>query len=102
MFVGAIALRKGGDLNMDVVGMFMFLTFLLVAMVEFFLLRQLSRVLGGTTKTKHAEQPPLFQPASQPANELRAAPLRSLAEPLTSVTENTTRTLDHAFKDSGR
>lgn len=103
MFGGAIALRKGGDLNMDIVGIFMFFTFLIVGTIEIFLLRQLSRVLGAPGKARQAEQaPPLFQPSSVPANEVRAAPLRALPEPIPSVTENTTRTLEHAFRESTR
>src|SRR5947209_10496251 len=60
MFAGAIALKKGGDLNMDVVGMFMFFTFVIVGMIEFCLLRQISKVIaGGSVKTLE-HTPPLF------------------------------------------
>ena len=40
MFSGAIALRKGGDMNMDVVALFMFFCFATIAITEVFLLRQ--------------------------------------------------------------
>lgn len=100
MFGGAIALKKGGDLNMDVVGMFMFLTFLIISTVEIFLLRQLSRLLGASSRKENVNQPPpLFQPA-RATDELRGALLRTLPEPIASVTENTTRTLEHSLRDA--
>ena len=104
MFGGAVALRKGGELGEDAVALFMFLTFLIVGAVEIFLLRQLSRLLGSGSRTEHADQPqPVYQLAPvASANELRAAPLRTLPEPIPSVTENTTRTLEQSFKDSSR
>lgn len=103
MFGGAIALKKGGDLNMDIVGLFMLFTFLIVGTVEVFLLRQLSRLLGDAGRPHRvAPAPPLFQPSSVPANEVRAAPLRALPEPIPSVTENTTRTLANSFRESPR
>ena len=104
MLAGALNLKTSGQLANDAVAIFMFLTFLLVAMVEMFLLRQLSRVLGGTSSmNQRVEQPqPLFQPASASPNELRAAPMRTLPEPIPSVTENTTRTLEHSLRESSR
>ena len=103
MLAGALNLKTNGQLGNDAVAIFMFLTFLLVAMVELFLLRQLSRVLGTGSKTRQADQPqPLFQPASASTNELRATPLRALPEPIPSVTENTTRTLEHVSRESSR
>jgi predicted nucleic acid-binding Zn ribbon protein len=105
MFGGAIALRKGGDLNMDVVAFFMFLTFITIGAVEIFLLRQLSRLLGTTgSRKQNVNQPqPLFQPAmSRSTDEMRGAPLRTLPEPIPSVTENTTRTLEHSAREARR
>jgi hypothetical protein len=103
MFGGAIALKQGGGLDGDIVGLFMFLTFLIVGTVDIFLLKQLARVLGTSGKNQRFEQPPpLFQPAAAPPNEFRAAPLRTLSEPIPSVTENTTRTLEHSLRESSR
>lgn len=103
MFGGAIALKQGGGLGSDVAGLFMFFTLLVIGTVEIFLLRQLSRVLGASGKNQRFEQPPpLFQPASASPNEFRAAPLRSLPEPIPSVTENTTRTLEHSTTEYRR
>jgi hypothetical protein len=72
--------------------------------VELFMLRQLSRVLGESSRrNERVDQPqPLFQPATASPNELRAAPLRTLPEPIPSVTENTTRTLEHSLRETSR
>jgi predicted lipid-binding transport protein (Tim44 family) len=104
MLAGALNLKTYGQLGNDVVAMFMFFTFLIVITVEMFLLRQLSRVLGGASrKNQQVDQPqPLFQPATASPNELRAAPVRTLPEPIPSVTENTTRTLEHSLRESSR
>ena len=102
MFGGAIALKKGGEFSESAVVFFMMMTFVIIGFVELFLVRQLSRVLGTGGKRETIEQPqqPLFQPAVVPASEVRAAHLRTLPEPVPSVTENTTRTLENSFRQS--
>lgn len=102
MFGGAVALKQGADLNNDSVGLFMFFTFVIIGITEIFLLRQLSRALGANDQSRRFESvPPLFQPApSAPVRELHA--VRDTAEPISSVTENTTRTLEHSFRDTSR
>lgn len=102
MFGGAIALKQGAGLPNDVVGMFMLFTFLLVGIAEVVLLRQLSHVLGAPVRNQPVENaPPLFQPAqSVPVRELRA--LSDLPERIPSVTEGTTRTLEHSLRDISR
>jgi predicted nucleic acid-binding Zn ribbon protein len=103
LLAGALNLKTNGQLGNDAVAIFMFLTFLLVAIVELFLLRQLSRVLGTGGNNRQVDQPhQLFQPASESPNELRATPLRALPEPIPSVTEHTTRTLEPASRESSR
>ena len=104
MLAGALNLKTNGQLGNDAVAIFMFLTFLIVITVEIFLLRQLSRVLGESSRrNQRVDQPqPLFQPATASPNELRAAPVRTLPEPIQSVTENTTRTLEHSLRESSR
>ena len=101
-FGGAIALKNGGGLHDDIVGLFMLFSFVIIGLAELFLLRQLSRVLGANNQSQRVENtPPLFQPAqSAPPRELRA--VRDTAEPITSVTENTTRTLEHSLRDIRR
>lgn len=101
---GAIALKKGAELREPAVVFFMILSFAIVGFVELFLVRQLSRVLDSNRKQESldqlTQQQPLFQPALVPASEIRAAQLRTVPEPVTSVTENTTRTLEHSFRPS--
>jgi predicted nucleic acid-binding Zn ribbon protein len=102
MLGGSIALKKGGEFSEGTVAFFMILTFAILAFVEVFLVRQLSRVLGAAGKRPRVDtqELPLFQPAMAPASEVRAAPLRRLPEGMPSVTENTTRTLESSFRQS--
>ena len=101
---GAIALKKGAELQEPAVVFFMVLAFAIVGFVELFLVRQLSRVLDSSRRQEGldqlTQQQPLFQPALVPASEIRAAQMRTVPEPVTSVTENTTRTLGHSFRPS--
>ena len=99
MFGGAIALKNGGGFDSETIGLFMTFCFLTIGTAEVFLLRQLSRVLAAPYRNQRLENTaPLFQPAtSAPGRELRA--VRDTAEPIASVTENTTRTLEHSFRD---
>jgi hypothetical protein len=103
MFGGAIALKQGANLGSDAVALFMFFAFAVLITVEVFLLRQLSRFLSSSEKDQLSAQPPLFQPAlSGAARELYPASARTVAEPVPSVTENTTRTLEHSLRESSR
>ena len=91
MLGGAIALKNGAQFHDDLIGFFMLMTFLIVGIVELSLCRQLSR-LTRSEKNQSLTTPlqvgmPLEVHGSQP---------RSLAEPVPSVTENTTRTLEYS------
>ncbi len=99
---GAIALKVAAELHEAGVILYMLLSFVTIGAVEFMLMRQLARVLGRSREQKQLAEPaqPIFQPALIPANEARLAPLRTVPEPVTSVTENTTRTLEHSFRQS--
>ncbi len=97
MLGGAIALKNGAQFPEELIGIFMLMIFLIVFVVEVFLCRQLSKLVGNKGNTNFA----VFQPAVEPA-ELRSAQPRSLVEPLPSVTENTTRTLEYSRKESAR
>ena len=100
MLGGALTLKRDAALGEDVVGMFMFFTFFIVCMIEFFLVRQLSK-LTGSKEPQHASLP---SPATMP-NELRtaqAAQARGLPEAMPSVTENTTRTLEYSRSEPQR
>ncbi len=95
---GPIALKREGQFGEELVVLFMFLTFLITAFTEIFLYRQLSRL---TAQPKL----PAVQPIALPTpatTEYYAPQPRSLAEPLPSVTENTTRTLEYQRNQPGR
>jgi hypothetical protein len=92
MLGGALTLRKDAQLNEEIVALFMMMVFAIVGITEFLLIRQLSRLTGSTDATKSI--------SAQPApNELRPPNLTALPEPLPSVTENTTRTLEYSRRE---
>jgi len=91
MLGGAIALKNGGDFHEELIGIFMFMTFVIVGVVELSLCRQLSRLNRNAEKR---ETPSQLQ-AGTP-NEIRGQQPRALGEPVPSVTENTTRTLQYS------
>jgi hypothetical protein len=91
MFAGALTLKSQANLKEELVGFFMLFTFLIVAITEILLVRQLSRF------TRSAD----LRPAEIPQHfvaplELLPRQERSLSGPTASVTENTTRTLEYA------
>ena len=90
MLGGAIVLRRGALLSQELIGVFMMFTFLLISVTEFMLLRSLSKVTGS----KESKMRSL--PA---ANDLRLPQHSNLGEPVPSVTENTTRTLEYARRE---
>ena len=92
---GAIALKNGAQLPVDIIGIFMLMTFLIVSVVELFLCRKLSRIIRSSEKTQS-----LAPPTAAPQMDFRAPQPRALAEPLPSVTENTTRTLEYSRKET--
>jgi hypothetical protein len=95
MFAGALVLKNEANLKEDLIGFFMLFTFLTVAITEILLIRQLSRFIKSTDQ-KPAETPAQF--VSTP--ELRPGQQRMLAEPVASVTENTTRTLEYVRSET--
>ena len=90
MFGGALALKKTG-FNQDFIGFFLFLSFLLVSSTEFLLFRNLSK-LAGLKQTARPALPPVQQ-------DLRLPQGTPLGEPVGSVTDNTTRTLEYARRE---
>ena len=93
---GPMVLRTEGKFETDFIAFFMLLTFLITAFAEIFLYRQLSRL---TSQPK----PPVATPVALSAApaEYYAPHPRALAEPLPSVTENTTRTLQYQRNEPG-
>ncbi|HKZ82005.1 MAG TPA: hypothetical protein VJ124_27320 [Pyrinomonadaceae bacterium] len=97
MLGGAVALRNEAHLAEGVIILFMTLTFLIVSVTEVLLVRQLSRLTDAYERKEPATLP---RPAS--AGELPPPLARDLAAPFSSVTENTTRTLEYSQKEPGR
>ena len=92
MLFGAIVLRRKANLDPELIGIFMTFTFLLVAVTEFMLFRSLSKLLD-TKETRVRSLPPPV------TNDLRLPRASSLGEPVPSVTENTTHTLEYVRRD---
>ena len=90
MLGGALSLTKEANLDPQLVGFFMLFTFLITMTTEVLLVRQLSKLTGARERKSIA---PTMQAVNQP--QLHAAQPKSLAEPVPSVTENTTRTLEY-------
>jgi predicted nucleic acid-binding Zn ribbon protein len=97
MLGGALTLTNEAHMDKDLVGVFMLFTFLIVGITEIMLVRQLSRLTG-------TKQPKAFEPPQHVAtpNELRQPQSRPLPEPIPSVTENTTRTLEYSRHEPSR
>ena len=93
MLGGTIVLRSLG-MPVDFIAFFMLQTFLIVALTEVMLIRSLSR-LTSSKESRHQ-----FTPAQQPPLELHSPAASTFTEPVSSVTDNTTRTLEYARRDS--
>ncbi len=91
MLGGAFSLTSEAHLKEGLVGFFMLFAFLIIALAEILLIRQLSR-LTGTSEAKAIDA---SQSTAMPI-EFRAPQPRALNEPVPSVTENTTRTLQYS------
>lgn len=90
---GPIALKREGGFGEELVVLFMFLTFLIVSFTEIFLYRQLGRLTNVKNQT-------VALPVQTPVPlEFREPQPRALAEPIPSVTENTTRTLEYSREE---
>ena len=89
---GSLVLRKEANLPFELIGCFMLFTFLIVGVIEFMLVRQLARVTGAIDDRRTL-------PSPQSLHELRPASVNNIPEPVGSVTENTTRTLEYARRE---
>ena len=94
MLAGALVLRKGAGLSQELIGVFMLFTFLIVSMTEIMLVRNLSK-LSGSTEHKNSFPAPL-----PTQHDLRLPQGTPLGEPVGSVTDNTTRTLQYAPREN--
>ena len=95
MLGGALVLRKKAGLDQELIGVFMMFTFLIVGVTEFMLVKNLSKLTGGNESKKYLP-PPV---STVPTNELRLPAAGNLGEPVPSVTENTTRTLEYVRRE---
>lgn len=93
MLAGALVLKNEAGLPVELIGVFMLFTFLIVALTEFMLIRNLSKLMVS------AENKQYLSALRQPPPELRPAGPLSMGEPIGSVTDNTTRTLEYAHKE---
>lgn len=94
MLGGALALREA-DVAHQIVGFFMLFTFLIVVVSDLLLVKQLSRLTGNVERTAAGSQANLVTVA-----DARSLPARTPGEPVSSVTENTTRTLEYSRNQS--
>lgn len=92
MLGGAAVLRKKANLDQEMIGVFMMFTFLIIGVTEFMLVRSLSKLLSAKDRIVRALPKPV-------TNELRLPEHSTLGEPVPSVTENTTRTLEYARRE---
>lgn len=95
MLGGALTLRRDADMAQEIVGFFMLFTFIIVVVTEVMLVRQLSRMTSNVEQ-RRVELPPQFVPAA----DIRSLPTRTPGDPVSSVTENTTRTLEYSRNQS--
>ncbi len=86
MFGGALFFKKAGFAE-DFIGLFIVCMFVLVGLTEFMLVKNLSK-LSGAQERKKRSLPPVDQDLGLPQAS-------NLGEPVSSVTENTTRTLEY-------
>lgn len=93
MLAGAMMLRKEANLSQELIGVFMLFTFLIVCIAEIMLFRSLSK-LSGSTERKNS-----FPAPSPTQHDLRLPQGTPLGEPVGSVTDNTTRTLEYARRE---
>ena len=95
MLGGALTLSRDAGMPQEIVGFFMLFTLIIVVVTEVLLFRQLSR-LTGNVEPKVVTPSPAFVPVP----EARSLPARTPGEPIPSVTENTTRTLEYSRDQS--
>jgi hypothetical protein len=93
MLAGALVLRRGANLSQELIGVFMLFTFLIVSLTEIILVRNLSKLTSAKEKKNY------FPAPSSIPQDLRLNQGTPLGEPVSSVTENTTRTLEYIRRE---
>ena len=94
MLLGALLMRKGANLSQELIGFFMMFAFLIVSITEILLFRNLSKLSARTERKNSFPAPPATQ------HDLRLPQGTPLGEPVGSVTENTTRTLEYVPREN--
>jgi predicted nucleic acid-binding Zn ribbon protein len=99
MLGGSLVLRSEVGMPVGFVGVFMLFTFLITGVTEVMLIKNLSRLTGSSETKRHFTyvQPPAM--SHQPPLELHPPTAQSFGEPIGSVTDNTTRTLEYARRE---
>ena len=92
MLAGALVLRRGALLSQELIGVYMLFSFLIISVTEFMLVRNLSKLTSPKENQNRSLPPPV-------TNDLRLPQGSSLGEPVGSVTEITTRTLEYARRE---
>jgi hypothetical protein len=100
MLGGAVTLKREGELPVELIGFFMLFTFITIIGIEILLFRQLSK-LTSVSERNVIDMPQHFPRQFVEPSQL-SAPQRSLTEPIPSVTENTTRTLEYSRNEPAR
>lgn len=95
MLGGSLVLRKEAGLPFELVGFFMLFTFLIVGMTEIMLLRNVSKLISASAAQSNHQLPAV----QRPPLELRPPAASTYSEPIGSVTDNTTRTLEYARRE---
>ena len=101
MLGGSLALRTEAGMPVEFVAFFMLFTFLTTVFTEFMLIKNLGRLTGSSQpkqQSNYVKQPTMS--TQQPPLELRPPSVQSFGEPISSVTDNTTRTLEYARRES--
>jgi len=93
MLAGALVLRSGANLSQELIGVFMLFTFLIVSLTEIILVKNLSKLTSAKEKKNY------FPAPSAVPHDLRLNQGTPLGEPVSSVTENTTRTLEYIRRE---
>ena len=93
MLAGALVLRRGANLSQELIGVFMLFTFLIVSLTEIILVKNLSKLTSAKEKKNY------FPAPSAVPHDLRLNQGTPLGEPVSSVTENTTRTLEYIRRE---
>ena len=87
---GTVVLQEEAKLPPQLIGLFMLFCLLVILVTEFSLVRNLSKLVSSPEKQKNLPATP-----SVPT-ELRLPQATPFGEPVSSVTENTTRTLEYS------